>query len=429
MRYVVLSVLVALCTFWSADKVYSDNFPSAHEAAPAWWPKSQPTFALSADYPKTAPASEAYPWKSIDFRKAGFDYLRAVLAYVYEGNIPSSGPATWDVQNNKVRKWYHAPWMEVGKNGREFIHGLTRERTSLVGELWNSPPNPEAQNWAVGFYNPPGGYVVGQVWSDPNAPDPKKALNFPDGTVAAKLLFTMADAHSVPYLKGSFEWLANAHSSIECRIREIDDSSPLCERSVQTVRLLQIDVAVRDDRPDYPSPTNWVFGTFVYDGNAPGKTPWERMVPVGIMWGNDPGKSPENVAAGYQLQETVINHASPVQHAGCAWRLNGPVDNPLSSCLSCHAGATFPVPNPMVPKTCDSSPESLAFFQNINSASPRDPGTAWFDYSLQLSTGFRNFCLAYPKYGGCGLQELLPAGADPSGIDMEIALPAPSRGN
>lgn len=387
-------------------------FPAAHEQPPSWWPNHKPIFELSSNYPQTKPTGEPQPWKSIDFRTQGFDYLRTVLAYIYEGNIPPDREATWDVQNNSIRKWYHAPWMHVGPYGREFIHGLTRERTSRVGELWRDPPNPEAQSWAVGFYNPPGGYTVGTVWRDPKAPHLSAALDFPDGTVAAKLLFTTADANTVPYLKGAFEWFANIHPSVECERGGFDDTSPLCARTVQRVRLLQIDIAVHDERAY--NHTNWVFGSFVYDGNSPGKTPWERMVPIGLMWGNDPNVTPSNVLAGYQLQETVINRPAPVQHLGCAGRLNGPVDNPISSCLACHAAATFPVGN-MVPDTgCTDS--SVDFFQNINTASAK-PDTLWFDYSLQLALGFYSFCVENKNYSECNpdksnilpFDKLLPA--------------------
>ena len=29
-------------------------------------------------------------------------------------------------------------------------------------------------------------------------------------------------------------------------------------------------------------------GTFGYDGNATGDTPWKRMVPLGLQWGDNP---------------------------------------------------------------------------------------------------------------------------------------------
>jgi hypothetical protein len=98
------------------------------------------------------------------------------------------------------------------------------------------------------MYNAPGGYAIGQVWKDHNAPDPT-AAKFPDGTVSCKLLFTTATAAQVPYLKNDFEWQADVSLAGSTK------------RSIQTVRLLQIDVAVRVTRAD--STTGWVFGTFV----------------------------------------------------------------------------------------------------------------------------------------------------------------------
>ena len=363
---------------------------------------------LSADYPATRPAAENYPWLAVDFRTQGLEYLRRVLAYVYEGNTSGPIQQTFQVHKNTVRRWYHAPWMDVEKNGREFIHGLTRERTSVPGELWDDPPSPPAQNWAVGFYNPPGGFIIGQMWKDQAKPDPAAAASFPEGTVGAKLLFTAAQVSDVPYLRGSVEWLANIHGNINCR-RPFPHNSPLCAREPQTVRLLQIDVAIKDERAKETG--GWVYGTFVYDAAAPGRTPWERMVPVGLMWGNDPGVTPDQVNAGYQLKETVINRGKmPRQHLGCAGRLNGPVDNPVSACLSCHGRAQFPAPD-MVPSTCDGSADSLKFFTNLTEASPRPPGTHWFDYSLQLSTGFRNFCEKNTSYPQCLTAPPAAAGA------------------
>lgn len=153
---------------------------------------------------------------------------------------------------------------------------------------------------AVGFYNAPGGYIIGKVWKDPNAPNPA-VVNFPDGTVACKLLFTTAPVDQVPYLKNDFEWQANVSTS---------SGGP---RSIQTVRLLQVDVAVRDSRAN--STTGWVFGTFVYDGNAAGATPWDRLEPVGLMWGNDPAVTEAVKTSTTHLVQIFINPAvGPPRH-------------------------------------------------------------------------------------------------------------------
>jgi hypothetical protein len=202
------------------------RFPdAAMPPTPGW---TGPVFRLSQDYPATAPAPEIYPWSTIDLRTHPLDYARAVLRYGLEGN--------------KVRKWYHAPWLHYGRNGREFIHGLTHERVSEPGEL-GPAQTARAQNWAVGFYNVPGGYVVGQVWKDPTAPNPT-AARFPNGTVSLKLLFTHASVDQAPYLRNAKEWDAYIYRDI------VTPTNPRLPRVVAKLRLLQIDIAVRDTRAD-----------------------------------------------------------------------------------------------------------------------------------------------------------------------------------
>jgi hypothetical protein len=370
----LLAIKIALPTLAQA-------FPDAHEAPPLEWSGS--VFKLSQDYPRKLPDADKQPWKTWDFRTQPKEYLQSVLSYIYEGNIE----VDWELQRNSIRKWYHAPWMHTGDRGREFIHGLTRERTSLPRELAPTQKS-KFQNWAVGFYNSPGGYIIGQVWANPVSPNPAKAV-FPEGTVTAKLLFTNASIEEVPKLKGAFEWQANINQSVA-------DSQ---NRSPQTVRLLQLDVAVRDKRAD--STTGWVFGTFVYDSDAPGKTPWERMLPVGLMWGNDPGVTPEMVQKGTKkLKETWLNPALTLQHYGWAGRLNGPVDNPKSSCLSCHATAQIDVKSTMIPPNGSASQDILRWFNNTKAAQPFDIGQTSTDYSLQLSLGIQNLKKSIPVSSG-----------------------------
>jgi hypothetical protein len=326
-------------------------------------------FKLRQDYPTALPPAETLPWASIDPKTDGVKYVKAVLAYAFDGNVA----VDWIVQNNTKRNWYHAPWMHSGNSGREFIHGMTRERTSRPKELAPTQTS-QFQNWAVGFYNAPGGYTIGQVWKNHASPDPTAAV-FPPGTVSIKLLFTAATDAEVPYMKNAFEWDANINQPMNSTTRKPGK-----------MRLLQIDIGVRDTRVD--STTGWVFGTFTYDGNAAGATPWDRMVPIGVMWGNDPGKLP-----GTALVETVINPDLQVpQHLGWGKRLNGPVDNPMSSCLSCHSLAEYQMTTPMVPPASATDAQRLAWFKNVQAGQPFDAGEISLDYSLQLSTGITN-CL------------------------------------
>lgn len=358
-------------------------FPDARDAPPAGW--TGPVFRMSQDYPTTSPTPETFPWKSISFKTRPNEYLRAVLDYALEGNVG----VDFVLQDNPVRKWYHVPWMHPA---REFIHGMTRERSSRPREL--APTQTSFwQNWAVGMYNAPGGFVIGRVWADDNTPDPSLAV-FPEGTVSFKLLFTQAPVSQVPYLKNSFEWLADIN-----RVKT-GGAPPV------SLRLLQIDVAVRDSRAN--DTTGWVFGTFVYDGDAPGATPWERMIPVGLMWGNDPSK----VISGGTLTQTKINAGLNVpQHLGFKGRLNGPVDNPRSSCLSCHSTAAVSLnpPRPTIPGVPPANPSNAvlrSYFRNIRAAAPFTPGYTSVDYSLQLQVGIANLVQA---------GRFQPAGPSPAG--------------
>ena len=196
-----LVIIIAVMTL--SSPVQSQTFPDYREGdKPAGW--TGRVFKLSQNFPPTRPAPETLAWKAIDFKAQPAGYLQAVLNYCYEGNIESE----WTGADNAVRKWYHAPWLHPGNDkGREFIRGTTRERTTPVRRLH---PNQSSSfgAWAVGLYNPRGGYTLGQVWKDPENPDPGTAI-FPEGSVACKLIFTVATVAQVPYLAGSVEWEIN----------------------------------------------------------------------------------------------------------------------------------------------------------------------------------------------------------------------------
>ncbi|MBN3797531.1 MULTISPECIES: hypothetical protein [Burkholderia] len=380
------------------------------------WPGH--VFKLSQNYPDDV-KKDYKPWLKYDPITDTKRYILSALTYFYEGNIrgnPAESESNFDPALNSRRNWYHAPWQDHGKEGREFIHGLTRERVSEPLELaktqksyWN--------NYAVGFYNEPGGVTFGKVWKDHGKPDPNAAI-FPEGTVSGKLLFTTATPNEVPYLAGAPEWKAYVYC-------DVHDPNPTqdSKRCVTTVRLLQIDIAVKDNR----SPaTGWVFGTFVYGGAKPPKTNlsgsselavgdgrpklkplrnWEQVYPVGVMWGNDPGYTGSG-----KLTQTWLNPDVKLPHYGYQNRLNGPVDNPRSACMSCHSTSQWPLSADLIPPKGASDYVTAWWFRNIPSGTPFGPGMppeppppqgtqpasdnvhrVSLDYSLQLAGGIRNF--------------------------------------
>jgi hypothetical protein len=199
--------------------------------------------------------------------------------------------------------------------------------------------------------------------------------------------------------------------------------------------LAQFDVAVVDNR----APLKWVFGTFVFDGAA--GSGWQGLRPVGLMWGNDPTLAPSgthpdanppaqrgltppaNVKESYMFTDTLPDWFK--KDLGCAGRLDGPIDNPRSSCMSCHASASVPLtiqPQEVNPcngatvstrtivrapilgdfsKQCGDVNVDKVWFRNIPQSTPvTDPtickNTAWvsLDYSLQLGEALANYLVA-----------------------------------
>jgi hypothetical protein len=371
---------------------------------------SGPTFQLSQAYPESL-VPEAGPWMTVPIAGLSADegaraYLAAVYGYVTQGNVE----ADWIAQKNTVRPWFHAPWLDTTANGREFIHGLTHERDAASGLL---DANRE-QTWSIGAFNAPGAWAIGQMWCDPANPDPN-ALNptlngpnsFPAGTAIYKLLFSTADPAKAPFLAGTYQWSADvlAPTTTTQGAATAPDDPP---RTQRTVSLVQMDVAVRDDR----LPNGWAYGTFAYIAKAPGTSIWERMVPVGLMWGNDPGVTPSMVAAGVKLRQTWMNDdpvlASAPPHRGWAGRLVGPLDNQESSCMSCHQTAGQPftpflatgrkgqilTDRDRLPWFAN-TPAGVAFDAVLNPDDPAGPLLRTStDYSLQVSMGLQRFVTA-----------------------------------
>lgn len=353
-------------------------------------------FTLSQNYPKALPSRPPPDFFKLlpspltnDFEKWR-PYAEAVKHYCLEGNVEND----WYVEKNKVRAWYHAPWQHYGPLGREGIHGLTKE--AQIQEKQLAPTQTTTgQTFAVGIYNDIGGYTFGQVWKDPQNPDPAfttQPNSFHDGTVVCKPLFADVDLKQVPFLANPVLWQAYVTNTF--------NSS---DRSIKEVALIQMDFAVRDTR--IPG-TGWIFGTFQYNGAKTGKPGWDNLVPVGVMWGNDPedtgndytNKQPSVTKINPDLKQTAINAKPelPPTHLGWNGRLDGPVDNPISACMSCHMTAESPQLSPMNPTFQSNpppmgSPAWMRWFQNEMAGKPFDAGAFSTDYSLQLAGGIANF--------------------------------------
>ncbi|MGP9819814.1 hypothetical protein ACTZWW_07345 [Salinarimonas sp. NSM] len=432
MRAVLAAVLLTVAGAASAD----EPFPVTQDPVPPDW--SGPVFDPSFDFPAQAPADTTRPWDRISFREQPEAFLQAVLDYAYDG----MDRETWDGATNEVRRWYHAPWLHTGRKGREFVRGLTRERSSRLGD----PGEPNElgelqsrcyQNWAVSLADPAAGWVFGRVWGDGTRDPRPQAARFPVGATFVKLLFTEAPADELALLVGAPEWTANIHvpvaGSTEC--------PPFgTVRAPQTLRLLQFDVAVRVPETDDPTiprdgtPTGWVYGTFVYDGSMPDADPWRRLRPIGLMWGNDPGSTDGAAGERKPLESIILSKAGFDRDFGRGGRMNGPVDNPDSACLSCHQTAQYPAGARVLPPFGATPAQVACWFRNL------EPGEAFgdepgpdgrcgvgmdrfvsMDTSLQLALGLQNWSEdRNPQAGrrtfrvdGDGAQEIFEVTRDP----------------
>lgn len=443
-------------------------------------PEAPHVFRLSQSFPRRLPDGEAEPWKRFDPFSAqsmgdraaqSLGYIRAVLDYIFEGNVGEVPSETdFDLCHNPIRPWFHVPWMDANPSkGREYVRGLTRELAPGPRKLGPGQVCAEVA-WAVGFYNARGGHAIGTLFPGTSSEDvvvPTQGIRFPAGTVVGKALFTSASADQVDYLRGAPIWTANIlppacggqfSGTVQdpCRGQQVT-----CERRLTSLRLAQFDVAVVDDR----APLQWVFGTFIYDGRVDATRGWRGLRPVGLMWGNDPGLMPEGTDPGAQepdrrgltppekVKESYMftSELPPwlQKDLGCAGRLDGPIDNPRSACMSCHASASVPfvvkrgetnpcsgtpanedtvVRAPILgnfDRQCGNRTIDDVWFRNISAGEPLDHssicrGRSWasLDYSLQLGDALANY-----------LTSRLLAGppASPAARDLSVRFPRALR--
>ena len=405
-------------------------FPNAN---PQFIPPSSiyggPLFVLSQNYPTQKPTGPLPSFLSSKFKADWKGYMMKVRDYCFEGNTE----VDFRVENNKTRAWFHMPWQDYGPQGREGIHGLTKEAQVQKQQLASSQTYVNGQTVAVGFFNDLGGYTIGQVWADHMNPNPAKSSRpngFPVGTVIFKLLFVDVPPNQVPSLANPKEWQAYVDTCYKAPCNPQNPSDTSNPRVIKQVALIQMDIAVRTDDPD--APTGWLFGTFQYNGALNRPNMWENLVPVGLMWGNDTNNRgdnhtqisfttpPDKTDINNQLKETVINDGPelPPTHLGWNGRLNGPVDNPISSCMSCHLTAQFPSYAMLSPAFQANPPKRgsnywMKWFQDIDCATPfgnylapngaKETGINPLstDFSLQLSISITNFCDANPTAPVC----------------------------
>lgn len=307
--------------------------------------KKYPEFVVRADYNDAPIKDEEKPWKGLDLKdpKQSLKFLLLVQKYFYQ-NMANQNPSNPDfnfiADKNKDRFWCHMPWMHVGTAGREALHGLTQERdlvpsTQIPAYMKSTP----GTNWGVAYFNSTACKgiqdVFGTISAPKDVPDFHRENYFADGALITKMLFTTAN---FPEIAGAYSW--NAH------VNEVGST----ERAIKSVRHIQMDIAVKDSTLVGTNPIlkNWAMAGLYYDptydydkeykafldgmenpiASIP-NLPKEllKMRPMGVQTGFD---NPTTL-------ETIVFQGSSTN--GLKGRLNGPADNPKTSCLGCHAAA------------------------------------------------------------------------------------------
>lgn len=311
-------------------------------------------------------------------------YVMALKAHIGQTfSTLINDPGNWDP---KYAKWYDMVWSGEGSprpdddktdptSGREAL------MNSYTGQIMPADtfsgqyePGMEVQNHAVIYYNPTAAYKLGQVWADLYSPD-INGFEFPEGSIVVKAEAIPLSADEWPILTGSSTWNV-FRPSIQ---QQIDNPDGPLKAEVVEAHPLQLSIKIKDS---IASPeTGWVFFGMVYDRYASGETVWDKFVPVGAMWGNDPeyARDPYGLPAGATLKETWINPNAPAfiqDTVGWGGRLAGPMDvatrhNVItpsgvryqgathlraSSCLSCHGATEFPFTANLYPSPNKSFP-------------------------------------------------------------------------
>jgi len=123
------------------------------------------------------------------------------------------------------------------------------------------------------------------------------------------------------------------------------------------MRFLQMAVRIKD-RVASPQ-TGWVFMAFAYDARSTGATVWDRAMPVGATWGNDPQFARDSSGTGPGgLTETWVADGLPkfiTDGLGWGGRLTGPLDVGIRHNVLTVSGKRYGDGNPKNPKAFPAS--------------------------------------------------------------------------
>lgn len=385
----------------------TSEFANHRDSVPSPQQWSDSLFVLSHAYPDSVKPVVNPPWqKALNGQPISasntFAYMDSLKSYVK----PNVLPFFTDFKHWTAAKhgWFNEPW--VGYI-REAIMGAYQGNGNPSGMF--KTLNEDEQGYALVLYDSTAAYTVGKIWGQTGqAPNlQNNATQFKEGSVIVKFAFSNVNAKGWAPMEGAQTF------SIYDTIATKEDPRPGYQ--VRKVSFFQMDIIVKDSKT--APKTGWVYSTFVYDKDAPGNF-WDKMVPLGAMWGNDPGvNSPINPPYP-KLYETVINPKAPpysTETLGWGGRLSGPNDGAvadtayevkskklytnlaLSSCMSCHSPAQDTIKSFLLPGPptnfgpgplmvyAPGSAEWDRWFRDLYGNVPFDAGQVAMDYDMVMA--------------------------------------------
>jgi hypothetical protein len=403
-------------------------------------------FQLRHDYPSKLLSQKEYPWKKVTnngpiTQSNSLAYVEALKQYVSDDMRKLLfNYSKWDWQNEP---WWQSVWLGTE---RDPIHGVYVGSGFPAGTL--AGQKLDLTTYVFTLYDQRAAVTLNNIWGttrqqayNPNLTNP--GAQFAEGSVIIKFAFVTPCGRDWKPMKKAAKWqiyfpLNESNGSgndPKSRCPNNGSNGTNTSPTMTNVYLMQFDIIVKDSQA--APETGWVFSTLIYDKDAPGKDAWNKMIPLGATWGNNPdvinvsdSALTAPVTINDNLTENWINKKVPeyaLSTLGWDGRLSGPNDgavvNPawagshyypegLASvgCLGCHSSAQYQFESFLLPTTTNpgnpiaapgaSSQEALVtyvpgsagwmkWFQNRSGEKAMDPGRGQIGLDYDMVTAFK----------------------------------------
>ena len=260
-----------------------DPFQNAQTPVPVGYLGT--AFDLKHDYPAQLPTDKNFPWKTVTkhgkiTQQNANDYVLALKKHVSKDVHKML--FHYDKWKANKEDWWQSIWLGTQ---REPIHG------TYVGSEFNSHTlanqNVNLTTFVYTMYDKRAAVTLNKIWGtnrhgaeNPNLTSAETA-QYAEGSVIVKFAFVTASGNEWSAMKEAAPW--TIYSNIDP-----STGNPYNNKGsvLRDVYLMQFDIIVKDSQA--APKTGWVFSTLVYDKKAPGKDAWDKMIPLGATWGNNP---------------------------------------------------------------------------------------------------------------------------------------------